>query len=95
MPITRTIWKFTLPIEDTVDVKMPDFSKILSCGEQEGELVIWAEVIPTRDIVSRRIYIRGTGHPLTGEEGRFIGTVQFGSPQYRETYVWHLFDSKP
>jgi len=85
----RTIWKFPLPLSDSVAIAMPERSRVLSVGVQSGgvrQLQLWADVNPGAAIVIRRFEIRGTGHPL-GDVGRFIGTVIDGP------FVWHVFEA--
>ena len=38
-----TVWKFTLTGPDTT-IPMPVGAKVLSVGEQDGQIVLWAEV---------------------------------------------------
>ena len=84
----REIWKFSLVIADNQNVAMPDGARIL-CAQMQGEaLCIWAVVDPKADFTARRFAIRGTGHPLYGDEGTYIGTAQ----QLGGALIWHVFD---
>lgn len=88
-----TIWRFDLDtIDDTIDVEMRATLVRWLHAEPHGVtgVTLWAEVDPT-GISSNgyRVYpvhVRGTGHPLTGDEGTHIGTVVTISG-----LVWHLF----
>lgn len=84
------IYKYELGIDDEQDVALPEFARIISVGTQMGRLFLWAEVIPANAPHSYKVFIRGTAQPLTGKEGRFIGTVFMPSG-----LVWHIYDSKP
>lgn len=83
------IWKFLLPINDEIRVEVPEFASMLSVGCQGDDLILWAMVVPSNPPTSYLLYIRGTGQPLTGREGRFLGTVQMPNG-----LVWHIFDSR-
>lgn len=82
------IWKFPLPIDDEVSVKMPRDARVLSVAVQEGAVVVWAVVNPLHRTVSRRFRIVGTGHPFNDlAEWQFVGTVQ----THGGALVWHVF----
>lgn len=93
----RTIYKFQLALTDTQTFPISPTHKILSVGEQNGQLVLWA-VIETDEPFSDSavIEIRGTGHPICEEDNlidlykyyNFIGTVQSFNG-----LVWHIFHS--
>lgn len=85
-----TIWKFSLPIDDTMFLSMPAGAKILSVQTQDDEPMLWALVDPKAPTVKRSFVLRGTGHPMSYEDAAlpFIGTFQM-----REgALVFHLFD---
>jgi hypothetical protein len=85
------IYKYPLPITDTVVIEMPDHAQILSIQNQQHEhyahfpskskpadLQIWALVDVTKPMKSRHFRIIGTGHPIYKEEVeylRYITTV--------------------
>ena len=84
-----TIWRFDLDtIDDTIDVEMRATLIRWLHAEPHGVtgVTLWAEVDPTLSPGASRVYVRGTGHPLTGDEGTHIGTVVTISG-----LVWHLF----
>ena len=78
------IWKFNIPafeygaiINDVFIIKMPSFSEILSVGEQEGKLVLWAAVNKHNPVVPMKFRVIGTGfQEMPSTNRRFIGTVQ-------------------
>jgi hypothetical protein len=53
---------------------------------QDGALYMWAAVNDLADDENIEFQIRGTGHPLNGKEGGYIGTAH--DPR---GYVWHVF----
>ena len=88
----RTIWKFDRPLsslDDVIHIEMPRGAKVLSVGNQNGKLAIWAEVDTdySHRTETRRFRVAGTGHPLN-ETCRFIGTVQFESG----SLVFHIYE---
>lgn len=88
----KTIWKFPLHIVDTVEIQMPRGAEILSVATQFGTPCIWATVDPAAPVVTRRLYVRGTGHALRAADGagvRFVGTFFM----HNGGLVFHLFDA--
>lgn len=83
-----TIWKFPLEINDSTFVTMPRGAQLLTVQTQREWLpVLWAVVDPQAEPARRLIYCRGTGHPMTGAEGRsYLGTTQDSA------LVFHWFD---
>lgn len=83
----KTIYKYPLQVLDSQTVQMPENSEILSVGEcpRDG-LVMWAQVDIQEKEALQTIILRGTGQPLNGSEGYFVGTVQM-----RSGLVWHVF----
>lgn len=84
----RTIWKFTIPIDDVAEISMPAAAEILSIQMQGAALTAWAVVHEGSENATRRFYVVGTGHPLpiAAWSSRFLATVQSGA------LVWHIFD---
>jgi hypothetical protein len=85
----KTVHKFV--IEDGLDtaISMPKGAEILSVQNQNGNIAIWALVIPSNEPEQRCFEIYGTGHPMhcdMGIERNFIGTVQIGG------LVFHVFE---
>ena len=87
----RTVWKFTLPVQDEQWVEMPADAELLYVASQyEGQIAtlqLWAKVDPERPTVNRLILIRGTGHPI-GPDCSYIGSVIVSDGDL----VWHVFD---
>lgn len=72
---------------DEVTLFLPMGHEILSAGIDRQDLVcVWVIVDPDAPPEPRKIFVRGTGHPLGDAEGhKFIGTVKDGS------FMWHIF----
>ena len=85
----KTIWKYQLPIADSVTLVMPKGAKVLSVVSQRDVPTLYAEVDTEQTIMEDRIaIIRGTGHDLAGTAAAtFIGTV----PTQNANFVWHIF----
>lgn len=86
-----TIFKYPLEITDEQIIELPIEAKVLSVGEQNGGLFLWA-IIDTEKTQTRKykFLIVGTGNEMPeaadNELHRFIGTVQI------KPYVWHVFE---
>lgn len=86
----KTIYKYKLKQVDTQTVKMPNDAQILSVGEQDGELMLWARVDTANEKEARKIEIYGDGaRALDEHELSFIGTVQMSAG-----LVWHIFENR-
>lgn len=83
----KKIYDYCLPIVDQQHVYIPEGAQIISVAMQDDVLCLWAIVETVGPIEEREILIRGTGDPLTGSEGRFIGTIS-------DELVWHVFEGK-
>ena len=70
----RTIWKFQIPIIDRFSVSMPRGAEVLSVQVQYGQAVMWALVDASAMYELRHFSIVGTGNPIQGPLGRFVGT---------------------
>jgi hypothetical protein len=84
------VFKYEIPIEDEPTVRLPRGAGILSVGQQNGGLFLWALVDPSVTETERRVFrIAGTGHEIAEAEGlSFIGTVfMCGS-----ALVFHIFE---
>jgi hypothetical protein len=89
----KTIWKYSTglrELDNTIVFAMPEGATVLSVGNQDENLYLWAEVDATAKPESRSFCVRGTGHPFTGDEGRFIGSVIFMGG----SLVFHVYELK-
>lgn len=82
-------WKYHLHLVGEQLLKMPAGAWILSVAHQPVVgLCVWALVDPEAELVTRRIYIRGTGHALAGAAAaEYVGTVV--EPDGK--LVWHVW----
>lgn len=84
-----TIWKFSLDATDTV--KIPITHRIISVGEQDGHITLWAIVDPGSRIIDKTFLVVGTGDRGWRMDGimqrNFVGTVQM-----EDGLVWHVFE---
>ena len=86
--MVKKIWKYTIPIEDYHLIKMPFRTEILSFQLQNGVPTIWVLVDPTRELVSRRFRLAGTGHDIVEGGLKYIGTIKMAY----DKQIYHLFE---
>lgn len=84
------IYKYRLSAQDEITMPLPKGVQILSVIAQDGQLCVYAKVpdakpVDVQPMIDVRFSVRGTGHPLSGTEGEFLGTAQIGP------FVWHVF----
>lgn len=86
----KTIWKFTIPITDQVDIMMPGYVKFLPFikpGSTPATLDLYAEVHPDIEPAMRRFHVVGTGNPMPlVQNNGYIGSVTDGP------FVWHVYE---
>lgn len=81
------IYKYPMEIADYQTIGMPIGSKILSVGNQGGELMLWVEVTESLEMIDRSFIVRGTGNPWTFcILDTFIGTAII------DPFVWHVYE---
>ena len=91
---TKLIYKYAFPLEavsSRVGFHLPAGAKILSVGNQDESLCVWAVVdtSPGHLYEWRILAVAGTGHqPPLSDSAVFLGTVLFGGGQL----VLHVFD---
>ena len=89
-----TIYKYQIPIQDSIKLTLPKDALILSFQIQNGIPVLWAMVNTEAEREERSFLLFGTGHPIRITEGKhnlqFIGTIQ----DENLPLVWHLFEEK-
>lgn len=95
--MTRVIYKYQLDIygaeQEFIDVPLPAGADILTVQLQtsrHGEVPqLWAMVDPVKPVEVRRIWIFGTGIPITANvEFLYISTVQI----HNGRLVMHFFE---
>lgn len=85
----KTIWKYTLDVEDKQFIAVPLNTELLSVQVQNEEPQLWA-LVDENEIsrVNAKIIIHGTGHPANDIEGmKFLGTFQL----YNGSFVGHCW----
>lgn len=87
-----TIWKFNLTDkDDDFVISIPHTHRILSVGEQDGHIVMWALVDPNAPTMKKQMTVVGTGWQGYVMDGilskRFVGTVQMP-----DGLVFHVFE---
>jgi len=84
--MSRTVWKFPLPISDHAhQVRIPGY---MPChvAMQDGVPTLWSEVEPSYEGEwNMSLQWFGTGHAIP-EDAVYVGTVQDG------TLVFHLYE---
>ena len=93
----KTIYKFAIKLQDIIDVveiAMPRNAVVLSVGNQNENLCVWAETNTNDQKIGhiRHFRVAGTGHPLDVgiPLGRFLGSVQFLDGEL----VFHIYEEK-
>lgn len=91
----KRVYKYEVPFEDEFSLNLPKGAQILSFQSQVSasglqELpVIWVLVDPSLKQEETRFFrMAGTGHPIEGDFGAFIGTAQFLGARL----TFHLFE---
>lgn len=85
--MSKQIWKYHLGLADKALLHVPEESEFLCIKEQRGELYAWILVnTEYTEMLEVPIFIRGTGHNFTGEEGDYIDTIMMSNG-----LVWHIF----
>ena len=84
----RTIFKYTLDADRTVEVAMPIGSKIIHVHGQNDEVCIWAVVDPDATMEVRKFSVYGTGHPMNEEPEQYVGSVHI----HGDELVFHIFE---
>lgn len=83
----RRVFKYTIPVQNEIEVMMPEQALVLSCQVQHNQPQIWAVVDDESPEIPHHFHMVGTGHPANHLEGAFIDTFQLNNGQL----VFHLF----
>ncbi len=81
----KTIYKYTLRIDDRQQIPVPARRKPLCVQMQNGNPCLWVEVDDEDGPELLTIVTRGTGHPLPDNLGPYIGTYQI------QGLVFHVY----
>jgi len=88
----KTIYKYTLPVQDYAVVRIPEGHQTLSVALQHDQICVWALVDTSEAPRGVAFRIAGTGHPLGDADGWiFRGTVLM----MNGTLVFHVFEDVP
>ncbi len=84
----KTIHKYDLnDPADAIHIETDHVDKWLSVDVQRGQPVVWAVVDTDKPKQAHTFHVRGTGHPMTGAEGHFLGTILLAGG----SLVFHVF----
>lgn len=93
--MTKQIWKFALQADAYIaagvvgSIVMPEGSKVIHSGAQDGMVRLWAVVVVGNAPETRKFVIYGTGHDIERDDLEHISTFQKGG------LVFHVFEVKP
>lgn len=79
-----TVYKYKIHTVESQVIDMPAGARILTAADQAGMFCLWALVDTNKGIVSRRIYIKGTGH-VVPELSEYVATI------HQSGFVRHIF----
>lgn len=83
-----TIYKYQIEITSKQKVRLPINAEILTAQMQGDTLCLWALVEEGNSTEDRIIEVFGTGHPMSDDARRHIGTTQM----HGGALVWHVFE---
>lgn len=89
----KTIWKYEIPAQEDIHLKIPKGGEILAVQVQFRTPFIWVLVDPNAEKEDRYFDVIGTGHECndiigSGTVRTYIGTFQLHSG----SLVFHLFE---
>ncbi|MEC4616272.1 DUF7352 domain-containing protein [Tsukamurella tyrosinosolvens] len=95
--MSRTIWKFTVPVSDRpvilMDAVLVRWLHVECAGPDM--ITVWALVRPSAEGRARRypLVVHGTGHPVSEGVGRHVGSVSWRGTGVLvdAVLVWHVF----
>lgn len=87
------IFKYKIPVcDDIFSIDMPSGSNILSFKLQEDHPMLWAIVLPERNLEKRFFRIYATGDEMEKGHHNYIGTIIVPCRIVNASMVWHLFE---
>lgn len=81
----KTIYKYHIALKKEQTIVLPMEYQILGIQMQNDTLCMWVMVDMDNPVESINIRIYGTGHEITEEDIKHIGTIQI------DGFVWHVF----
>jgi hypothetical protein len=89
--MNKVIYKYPIPLNDTILLQLPKNAEILFVETQNGDPFIWCLINPELELEPRYFYLYGTGHIIEDEEGYqkiYIGTFKL----LNDSLILHLFE---
>lgn len=86
--MTTTVWKRVLEALDEQVIEVPTGARIVHFAAQAGKFCVWYWCDPNATSEQRTIRIAGTGHPISGEGWRYIGSTFYQT----DGLVFHAFE---
>lgn len=91
--MSARIFRYRMTVNDFPEVLMPSGAEVLSVAPCRNgsvqELDLWALVDPAAPTRPRKFRVVGTGNPIGGGLGRFIGTVSL----LGGAFIGHVFEA--
>ncbi len=85
----KSVFKYEITSANEVTIVAPQVLRWLHVAVQHGVPCVWAEVDTETEHATHRLCVRGTGHPMKGNEGRHIGTLFLDDG----AFVFHVFET--
>lgn len=86
----RCLWKFpVVPSAEPIKLFAPSGAIPVALSEQNGSLVMWAEVETTAKDGWLYVMVVGTGWDYDADLWEYVATIQRGA------FVWHLLRQRP
>jgi hypothetical protein len=85
-PPTKVIWKYPVELRERQSIPMPEGAEILRFDAQGEQPMLWALVDPQKPPEPRHLRLAGTGHPISENGLKYIGSC------FQGPFVWHLFE---
>lgn len=84
----NVVWKYTLT--GTINpITIPEGAELLTVAGQDDNICLWVRVDPTAPQVPRVFFVVGTGFPIPGDAGEYIGSALVRNGMF----VFHVFES--
>lgn len=86
--MNSTIWKSVLKVADVQQIMVPAGSELLCAREQFEQICVWYRCDPNSEKQPRTVTIVGTGNPMPGADGRYLGTASLSGGEL----MFHVFE---
>lgn len=89
--MSKVIYKYPIPLNDTILLQLPKNAEILFVETQNGDPFIWCLINPELELVPRYFHLYGTGMEIeedTLHENVYVGTFKLAN----ERLILHLFE---